>query len=210
MKQCKCGFNYEKTEDLEIVNLVELKGIIKYYCPSCKAYKCTKKINNDVTNTKIEFIDTIYEDKKDVLWYGGLVCKIYYKDIIFNIVANGDVVGDIYKDGEEITHFKDKSNNGVFYNVIDSYLPEVKTDNQLYELLNSDLTTEEIKEKELTAVVLTNNNWWEAFVERIVDGKENEFIDSFTLDISDNLDECIDYIINGKDNLYNELLENLN
>lgn len=218
MKQCKCGFSYERKEDLEMVNLVQSEGVIKYYCPDCKEFKTSEKFDNDSNlksktvdaDVNIEFVDSLYEGKKDVLWYGGTVCNIMYKDFIFNIVANGDVRGTIYENGEELTTFKDKCNGGSFYHVLNSYLPEIKTDEQLYEILNSDLTEDEIKEKKLTAIVLDNNNWWEAFVDRIVDGPENEFIDSFTIDISDNIDECIDYILTEKENLYNHFSEDLN
>lgn len=207
MKKCECGFSYNKREDLEMVNLIQAEGVINYYCPDCKSLKDSEsvnayKLNDDV---KIEFVEGIYAYKKDVLWYGGLVCKVIYKDLTFSIIANGDVRGVIYKDGNELTTFKDKSNNGNFYHVVNSYLPEIKTDEQLQLLLNSDLSFAEIQDKKLTAIVLDNNNWWEALVYK----NNNKFIDSFTIDISDNIDECIDYIINEKDNLYAHFSEYL-
>lgn len=216
MKKCKCGFNYSGKKDLEMVNLIQSTGIVKYYCPDCKTLKITEKFednknlnseNEELSEVTICFVDNLYKNKKDVLWYGGLVCRVIYKDFIFNIVANGDVRGSIYKNGEELTHFKDKSNNGVFYDVVSSYLPEIQNDENLYSILNSDMSSEEIKAKNLTAIVLDNNNWWEVVVNRVVDGSEGEFIDSFTIDISDSIDECIDYIINEKDNLYTHFLE---
>lgn len=213
MKQCKCGFSYNSKEELEMVNLIQTEGVIKYYCPDCKKFKTSEKFEDkkesgaDNSDVKVEFVNSLYNDKKDVLWYGGFVCRIIYKDLAFNIIANGDVRGYIYKDGEELTHFKDKSNNGVFYDVVSSYLPEIQNDDMLRSVLNSDLSSEEIKEKKLTAIVLDNNNWWEAIVERIVDGSADEFIDSFTIDVSDNIDECIDYILTDKDSLYSHFSE---
>ena len=47
MKKCKCGFTYETKNDLERVNLIEREGKIKYYCPDCKSYKYTEKVNKD-------------------------------------------------------------------------------------------------------------------------------------------------------------------
>lgn len=43
MKKCSCGFSYRDTKDLEMVNLIETKEEIKYYCPCCKKYKFTEK-----------------------------------------------------------------------------------------------------------------------------------------------------------------------
>lgn len=214
MKKCKCGFCYQNKEDLERVNLTQTEGVIKYYCPDCKTFKTSEKIQDkhDLVNSndvKIEFVGNLYESKKDCLWYGGLVCVITYKDISFSILANGDVRGSVYKDGEEVARIKDKSNNGVFYDVITSYLPEVNTDEKLQAILNSDLSSEEIQDKKLTAIVLDNNNWWEAVVEKVSSEYDTEFIDSFTIDISDNIDECINYILNEKDNLYTHFSEYL-
>lgn len=43
MKNCACGFSYRDTKDLEMINLIATKGVIKYYCPCCKQYKFTEK-----------------------------------------------------------------------------------------------------------------------------------------------------------------------
>ena len=44
MKKCRCGFHYNNENDLEMVNLILTKGVIKYYCPDCKSYKMKKNI----------------------------------------------------------------------------------------------------------------------------------------------------------------------
>lgn len=211
MKQCECGFTYERKEELEMLNLIYPGGVIDYFCPNCKEFQTSQKLitNNNlktaIGDLQIEFIENVYENKKDVLWYGGLVCEISYKDISFQIEANGDVIGTIYKDGEELISFKDKYNNGEFRYVLDSYLPEVETDIQIHSLIDCELTESEIKEKKLTAIVLYDNNWWEVSVYKN-NSKEMEYVDSFVIDFSDDIYECIDYIVNEKDNLYNKLL----
>lgn len=206
MKTCKCGFNYKSNDNLEMVNLSQTEGVIKYYCPNCKNLRFVKNTNtNDSSKISITYLDTVYENKKDVLWYGGDVVEITYKKMRLYLCANGDVRGAIYKDGEELITFKDKSNKGNFSYIIDSYLPEVNSDTALKEILSLDIIfEEEIKEKQLTAIILDNNNWWEAFVE--IDG---HFIDSFTIDVSDNLDESIEYIKTNIEDIYSGFLEEI-
>lgn len=45
MKKCGCGFKYNTKNDLETIRL-EKENKIKYYCPDCKKYKYTEKIDN--------------------------------------------------------------------------------------------------------------------------------------------------------------------
>ena len=50
MKKCKYGFSYNSKKDLEAINLMEEKEIVKYYCPDCKTYKYTEKIKKEKNN----------------------------------------------------------------------------------------------------------------------------------------------------------------
>lgn len=152
--------------------------------------------NKDV---KVELVGKIYEDKKDCLWYGGTVAKINYKDAEILLAAIGDVRGDIFKDGEYLTSFKDKRNSGDFAHVISDYLPEVNTDEKLTKHLNRDLTESEISEKKATVIRLENNNWWEAIVYH-----QGECIDSYVIDCTDNLDEAIENTLENIDYIYDE------
>ena len=148
----------------------------------------------------VKFIQDLYENKKDCLWYSGDVAVVEYKNAKFYISAQGDVVGTVYKDGIELRRFKDKSHRGDFAHVIDSYIPEINNDKRLHELLNSDLSEDEIAEKKLSAIVLTNNNWWEVFID--VNGET--YPNSYSIDFTDNFDEALEHVIENLDYIYNE------
>lgn len=152
--------------------------------------------NKDV---RVDYVGELYSDKRNCIWYGGSVANIYYKDVKLVLAAIGDVRGDIYKDGEYLTSFKDKRNYGDFAHVINGYLPEIDSDEKLLKILNNELTEEEIKRNHLTAIMLDNNNWWEVLIFRDAD-----CIDSYIVDSTDNLDEAMQKTIDNIEEIYSE------
>ena len=115
-----------------------------------------KKIINGI---EVEFKKKIQEGKEDSLWYGGLVASFKYKDSLFELSAEGDVSGDIYKKGTFITHFKDKGNNGSFNEIIQEYTP-IKNDVELSKWLTNDFVNEETLKNKQNLIYLDDNNWW--------------------------------------------------
>lgn len=148
----------------------------------------------------IKLLEEVYDNKKHCLWYGGDIAVITYKDAKIILSAQGDVVGNIYQNGEEITRFKDKNNRGNFACEVASYLPEIDTDEKLIEMLQYDMSESEIINNKLNAINLRNNNWWEVFME--VNGESTN--DSFVIDFTDNLDDAIKHITDNLESIYTE------
>lgn len=154
-------------------------------------------IKNINENTTIKYEMEPYENKKDCLWYGGLVARVEHKDAIFDIAAIGDVRGHIYKDGEFLTSFKDKGNCGNFAHVMRDYLPEIDTDEKLRNILDSDISEDDINKGKLTVVKLENNNWWEVIIY-----KDRDCVDSYVVDSTDDFDEALKMLLDEIEDLY--------
>lgn len=131
---------------------------------------------------KVNFLQEVEENRKYHYWYGGDVAEVIVDDNLTIVIsAIGDVIGDIYQNGEYLTSFKDKNNRAEFYNVADSY---VKDDKVLENALTTDYVDEEhLKENKGLIVALQNNNWWEAFP--VINGKFHDImwaLDSYSID----------------------------
>lgn len=154
---------------------------------------------NSKENAKVEYLEKLYTNKKNCLWYGGSIANVYYKDVRFLIAANGDVSGDIYENGEFVVSFKDKRNQGNFAYVVKDYLPDVDSDEKLLEIINEEYTTEDIKTKKITTIDLFNNNWIEVLI-----FKNNEFVNDFLLEDTDDIEEAVKLVCDEVENIYNE------
>lgn len=154
---------------------------------------------NSKENIRVEYVENLYTNKKNCLWYGGSIANVYYKDARFLITANGDVSGDIYEDGEFLVSFKDKRNQGNFAHVIKEYLPEINSDEKLLEIINEEYTTEAIKTKKITTIDLFNNNWIEVLI-----FKNDEFIDDFLIDSTDDIEEAVKLVSDEVEDIYND------
>ena len=130
--------------------------------------------------------EEIYENRQHCLWYGGNIATAEYKGIEVYIEANGDIYADLYdKNGEYITHTKDKGNNGNFFHDMRDY---IKNDEELIECLGlNDLDSE--KEPRLR---VTDNNWIEY---SLYDTKKEIWVD-LGLDggIVDETDDVLDAV----------------
>lgn len=117
-----------------------------------------------------------------VLWYGGLVTSLYYKDWRFELHALGDVYADLYENGRHIHYVKDKANAGSFRKEMQAYF---KSDDSMLAALHCTHTKYQL--------TLDHNNWWECFV---ID-PEGGFHDLMWALDSDDIFEAIWEIIDG-------------
>lgn len=148
---------------------------------------------------RVEYLENLYTNKKNSLWYGGHIANVYYKDVRFLIAVYGDVCGDIYENGEFLISFKDKRNQGNFAYVVKDYLPEINSDDKLLEIINETYTVEDIKNKKITTINLFNNNWIEVLI-----FKNNNLIDDFMLEDTDDVEEAVKMVFDEAENIYNE------
>ena len=139
---------------------------------------------------EIKYLQEVNKDKQHSLWYGGNVVEITYdKNIKFIIAALGDVIGFISnRAGESIVKIKDKSNNSVFPEIVESYTNITNDDELMFSLACGDLENYNNVDY---SIKLDYSNWWELRV--MVNGKYYEL--GINLD-SDYLDDAINEIKN--------------
>lgn len=157
------------------------------------------KEQNPLIITK--YLQGIHENKRNCAFYGGevveieLLDKANYKYDKVVIMANGDVIGDIYnREGKEVCHFKDKSNHGNFFITTYDY---IKDDEELekcseYKLIVNDDVLNDFFATHKDAKYLVNfdnNNWWEAFCI-----KDNKVEYTFVLEATD-IEEAIKEVL---------------
>ena len=154
-------------------------------------------MNNEIV--KIDYLDTVEDNRKCHYWYGGDVVSIELgenKSIL--ISAIGDVIGHIYnKEGESVARFKDKSNNGAFYTVASSYF---ENDEELLKsIFDYNPEKEELEKLGIEYyVIFDHNNWWEAAP--VIDGVQYDIemcLDGYSLDeaikeVKENIDSILD------------------
>lgn len=152
---------------------------------------------------KINYLQEIEENKKFHHWYGGDVVEIIYNDEIkFVISAIGDIIGRIYENGELVSCFKDKHNNGSFHDTAFEY---INNDDELELAANYDYIDEEyLKENKDKEYIINfiSSNWWEVFP--VING---EYLDIMHCLDSYSLDDAIDEVINNIDILLNYIYE---
>ena len=148
-----------------------------------------------------KYLQEIHEGKKDCAFYGGdvveieLLDKANYKYDKVIIMANGDVIGDIYdRNCNCVCHFKDKSNNGDFFEKSYDYIKndeELEAWSQYKMMLDEDALAEFFKlNKDMKYLVnFDNNNWWEAFCI-----KDNKVEYTFVLEATD-IEEAIKEVL---------------
>ena len=138
------------------------------------------EIPNNVIN--ISLTQSINYGKYDHIWYGGTMVIVQYKDNEFELVANGDIRANLYSkpDNNELAMVKDKSNYGLFYDEMASY---IENDVQLYQILDG-------KDPKY-ALDIHDENWFEVFMIKI-DGKPTQ--ESYVSDFN-NIYEAIADIV---------------
>lgn len=136
------------------------------------------KIELPAEDLKIALAQEIEFGKCCSLWYGGLIAEISAGNSKCSLMANGDVrayLTDKQTD-EEIVYVKDKSNSGTFGSEMSQY---IKDDTQLQLLIDN--------EDPKYSLELTDNNWYEAFFERI----NGDYSDESVVCDSDNVFDAI-------------------
>lgn len=130
----------------------------------------------------VSISDFIDNDHQSHYWYGGECARIEHNGYTAIIEANGDLYAEYAPNGEYVTHVKDKSNSGYFYNEMNYYL---KNDKYLYKAIeNGDL-------------IIDDNNWWECF---IVD-RQGNFHDLMWVLDADTITEAIEEVKVGLDEM---------
>lgn len=149
----------------------------------------------------IKYLQEVEENKRDVLWYGGNVVRIEYKDVAFILIAYGNVIGRIYQDGEILKEFKDESNQGAFYTTVNQYPREKPSnDEELANLLIFEEPCEKFLEQVPNCIYLENSNIWSCVIEEPngnVEDVQHEFE-------SDDLKLCIDELMELIPSIYED------
>lgn len=140
---------------------------------------------------KINYLQEILDNRKSHFWYSGDVVEIIYSENIkFIISAVGDVIGNLYKDGECIKSFKDKYNRGAFLEEAQNY---IKDDDELSQYATFNIVDDsyiDYCKNDKYIIQFDNNNWWEVFA--FVD---NEYVDMMHCLDSSILEEAIEETI---------------
>lgn len=117
----------------------------------------------------------IPDNKTDVFWYGGTIAEITDNHGgHITAIANGDVIGRLLKDNEEIDSFKDTGNNGYRHD-IETWIHN-----------DEELTAAKNAEGHYTLDLL-DNNWLEWFYDK-EDEDGNIIKDVFESTVDDNDD----------------------
>ena len=139
--------------------------------------------------------EAIHENRQNVLWYNGVICKINYKDFTILINAGRQAKANLYKDGTLIESIRNKNNENMFF---DKLSPYIKNDLELEEILkNSEilksrhnkqegLFLELIEENQITYSVYDNQT--ETYIKLPVDIEKTE-------DVTDALNNIKSYFI---------------
>lgn len=98
---------------------------------------------------EVQILQYIDDDHQSHYWYSGDCAEITYKDYKAYISARGIIDIDYEKDGVIMESFKDKGNNGSFYEYMKHHL---KNDEELYKNLQNG------------SIIVMDNNWWECFI----------------------------------------------
>ena len=151
---------------------------------------------------EVEVFQDYGKNRRSHYFYGGAVMNFYYKNMTFTLVANGDMVGTIYKDGEEIARFKDRYNNGLLYGILLEYIPEINTDEKLEELITFDFVTEETLKSKATCIYFDSSNQWELTA---LDENTGELYDCCLDFPKVYVDDAIDFAIENIPKLYEEI-----
>ena len=165
------------------------------YKKRCKKLFKTAKSKN----LSLEFEPNNYNPKRlNCLWHGGRIALIKVSPKIDIVVeAIGDVIVTLFdKYGNEVVHFKDKSNGGYFENEMISY---IKDDKELTQVINNG------------RLYFDNNNWIEYNGYFHEDDGKTYFVDlgmitENVLD-TDNLIEGLEYVLENHWSIVNEIVE---
>lgn len=105
--------------------------------------------------------DSIYSGRQDAIWYGGTIGTIEYGDYSIDIEAVGEIVADLYINGEFIDRVSTDWNNGVFFEKFSEYIANDVELNEitLYEYVDEDVS----RERGSKPVLFVNNNNWLEF-----------------------------------------------
>lgn len=111
---------------------------------------------------ELKYLQDIEEDKKLCYWYGGDILElIVNEDVKFVLGADGEVIGTLYKYGEELTSFKDKCNYGAINQALRGY---IDTDADLLKYLCCDYVDKEYLDQNKDKMYILNLkmlNWLE-------------------------------------------------
>jgi hypothetical protein len=158
----------------------------------CQMSKIAKPIPNK-DDYSVRATRPIYAGKHSSFWYGGNMATISYKGYQFHLEAIGDVrVVHIPSEGAEPQWYKDKNNDGLFYEWFNSVF---NTDKELYEAINN------VGTKKFPHLEVGNNNWYEVMIED-PNGKHYDYM--WVLD-NDNYFEAIEEIVANMDDYIQDI-----
>lgn len=90
-------------------------------------------------------------DRKNSMWYGGTVARLEVGPYWFDLVANGDVVAELWEDDETLlAKVKDREGLGTFYGVMRAHI-------------QSDEALQSLQHRMIGGLIVDCNNWWEIF-----------------------------------------------
>lgn len=156
--------------------------------------------------------EKLHAERRDVLWYGGEICRLFYKNYTFILDATGDVIVNLESvespsssDTDIYDRVADTRNAGEFYDVMSSY---IKDDEELKKLENgSTITlpaenplTGKVVENEYQLVIV-NNNWWEV----TIFDSNGKFHNPDWICETDTWEEAIEALIDGIKNVTERL-----
>lgn len=135
-------------------------------------------MDKEAIKQRIRYEQPLQDDAhQNHLWYGGDVCSVEYKGVLFTLCANGDVFSVFQSEAGEYIEVRDKSNHAVFAEKMRNVIP---SDEMLEKCIKNTVTLD------LPSLDLMDANWWEVFMSK--DGKQ---YGSFVLD-SEKLSDAID------------------
>lgn len=164
-------------------NRAKLSKALRRYFSKTLCTRLKKEALKYGADLEMEPIDILHQYH---YWHGGEKVCIHYKGYRFSVCANGDIYAELYdRNGEYLTHVKDKNNSGGFYEEMADF---ISSDRRLHRL---------IKEERL---LFGNNNWWECFL-YLPDGYFVDMmwvLDAYSikeavLEVLENIDKIIAY-----------------
>lgn len=114
------------------------------------------KLEMEIKNigaTDFELAPSVEENKLLSEWYGGYVAEFKFEGHDFDIIAEGDVVANLYKNDEVLVYVKDKINAGNFNEEMSNHISD---DDKLRKFM----TKHEDEAPKGKHLELINSNWF--------------------------------------------------